>query len=94
MENHYLGVELKPYYFNEFIACGIPIPSYTNDSHFVLKFDDIDSYLNYINVLKMILNELDLADPDDNKYDLHRSKDFIKNILFILRNQLSEKKCG
>lgn len=93
MENHYLGVELKPYYFNQFIACGIPIPSYTNDPHFVLKFDSIDCYLNYINVLKNILTELDLADPDDNKYDLHRSKDFIKNILIILGEQLPAK-CG
>jgi len=26
----YFGVELKHYYFNEFILCGLPVPLYTN----------------------------------------------------------------
>ncbi|MVN22457.1 hypothetical protein [Mucilaginibacter arboris] len=90
-ETSYLGVELKPHYLYEFMACGIPVPHYTTDPIFILKFKDAECYLNYRKVLKAILNELDLADPQNCKYEIQHSKAFIRNILFIMREQLSKR---
>lgn len=87
----YLGVELKSNYFDEFIVCGIPIPPYIKGSKLVLKFDNCQAYLNYCNVLKTILHELQLADPDNCKYEIQRSSAFIKNILSIIRDQFYKR---
>lgn len=87
----FLGIELKPHYFEEFKICGIPIPQYSNAPGFVIQFKNIEVYLNYINVLKLILSDLELADPENKKYEIHRSKCFITNLLQIMRNQYSNK---
>lgn len=87
----YLNVELKPNYFNEFIVCGIPIPQYVNSTNFVLMFSNAESYTNYMSLLRFILKDLERADPENCKYEIQRSIIFIKNILFIIKNQFSEK---
>lgn len=87
----HFGVELKFYYLHEFIICGLPIPPYTIHPGFILKFNDSESYINYTNALKTILNELESSDPDNVKYEIQRSKAFVKNVLHILRDQYSKK---
>lgn len=87
----YLGVELKYYYYNEFILCGIPVPPFTRDAGFVLKFHNPEHYKSYTNILKTILSELELVDPEDRKYEVLRSKAFIKNLLLIMRDQFTKK---
>lgn len=87
----YLGVELKLRYFDEFKICGLPIPHYSRGSGFVLKFNNAESYLNYRTTLKAILNELDLADPKNTKYEIQHSKTLIKYILYIMREELSKR---
>ncbi|RYY07708.1 MAG: hypothetical protein EOP43_02445 [Sphingobacteriaceae bacterium] len=89
--NDFLGIELKAHYFDEFKICGIPIPQYNNTSGFTIQFRGIQDYLNYVNVLKLILSDLETADPENTKYEIHRSKCFIVNLLQILRNQYSNK---
>lgn len=91
MGTSYFGIELKACYFNEFIVCGVPIPPYTTEQGFVLKFNTPDGFISYTNVLKTILSELELADPESVKYDVQRSRAFIKNILFIMRDQFSKR---
>ncbi len=87
----FFGVELKQYYFEEFKVCGIPVPVYSNISGFILKFQNIESYLNYRSVLENILADLEIADPENCKYEIQRSKSFIINLLTVLRNQFAEK---
>lgn len=89
--NDFLGIELKQYYFDEFKICGIPVPVYSNTFGFVLQFKSFECYLNYINVLKLILFDLELADPDKSKYEIQRSRGFIKNLLKIMHNHFAEK---
>lgn len=91
ISNDFLGIELKHYYFEEFIICGIPIPAYTNQTGLIIKFKNAESYLKYINVLKLILLDLELADPDNCKYEIQRSKLFIINLLHIMKKGFSEK---
>lgn len=87
----YLGVELKLRYFDEFKICGLPIPQYSKDSGFVLKFKNAECYLNYKIALKAILKELDVADPTSSKYELQHCKAFIKYILYTMREELSKR---
>lgn len=87
----FFGVELKQYYFDEFKVCGIPAPVYSNTSCFILKFQNIESYLNYRSVLENILADLEIADPENGKYEIQRSKSFIVNLLTVLRKQFAEK---
>ncbi|MGI4749720.1 MAG: hypothetical protein ACRYFB_03710 [Janthinobacterium lividum] len=89
--NDFLGIELKQHYFEEFKLCGIPVPVYSNTAGFILKFKSVESYLNYINVLKLILTAMKLADPENHKYEIQRSKSFIINLLEIMRKQFAEK---
>lgn len=84
----YFAVELKQNYFHEFVICGIPVPSYINDTCFVLKFDNAESYINYTKLLNTIVNSLELADPEQHKYEVQHSIIFIKNILSIMRDKL------
>ena len=91
--NFYLCVELNSHYYNEFIICGVPIPKYSNDARFILKFDDPECYLNYRLVLKMILMDMELADHENCKYEIQRSIAFIKNILMIMDDQFSKRYC-
>lgn len=86
----YLGVELKLHYFNEFILSGIPVPPYTKDRSFVLKFNDTEHYKSYTKLLTIIFHELELADLDNSKYEIQRSKIFIRNLLVILKEQASK----
>ena len=90
-DTSYLGVELKPSYFDEFVICGLPVPQYSKDSGFVLKFKNAECYLNYRSALKAILNELNHADPTDNNYEIQHSKAFIKYILYIMREELLKR---
>lgn len=87
----FFNVELKPYYFNEFIICGIPVPDYTYSRTLVLKFLDPEGYLNYINVLKIILQDLELVDPEKSKYEVQRSISFAQNILCVLNEHFSKR---
>lgn len=87
----FFGVELKQYYFEEFKICGIPMPMYGNISGFILKFQNIESYLNYRGVLENILTDLEIADSDNSKYEIQRSKSFIINLLTVLRKQFAKK---
>jgi hypothetical protein len=87
----YLLVELKPYYFNEFVICGLPVPTYSTTAGFVLKFNSAESYLSYAKVLKTILTELELSDPTNSKYEIQRSVIFIRNILQIMRDQFHKR---
>lgn len=87
----FFGIELKQIYFEEFKVCGIPVPIYSNNPCFILKFKNTESYLNYRSILKIILTDLELADPDNYKYEIQRSKAFIINILQIMRKQFAEK---
>lgn len=94
METHdtsYLGVELKLRYFEEFKICGLPIPPYSKDSGFVLKFNNAECYLNYRTVLKAILHELDIADPNNINYEIQHSKTLIKYILYLMREELLKR---
>ena len=90
-DHSYLGVELKHRYFDEFVSCGLPIPQYRKDSVFVLKFKNAECYLNYRSALKAILTELDLADPQNSKYEIQHSKAFIKYILYTMGEELSKR---
>ncbi|WP_419803223.1 hypothetical protein [Mucilaginibacter sp.] len=91
LRNDFLGIELKQNYFEEFKICGIPVPLYSNSSGFIIQFENFDGYLNYISVLKSILFDLELADPDNLKYEIQRSRGFIKNLLKIMQTHFSEK---
>ena len=94
METHdtsYLGVELKLRYFEEFKICGLPIPQFSIDPGFVLKFKNAECYLNYRSALKAILNELDLADPKNINYEIQHSKNLIKYILYLMREELLKR---
>lgn len=88
----FIGVELKPHYFNDFISCGIPLPAiYDHATNFVLKFINYEHYLSYRSLLKAILYDLQQADTENRKYEIQRSKAFIKNILSIMREQSNKK---
>jgi hypothetical protein len=87
----YLVVELKPYYLNEFIVCGLPVPQYSTISGFVLKFTSAEKFLSYNNVLRTILSELELSDPNNTKYEIQRSIIFIKNLLQIMKDQFQKR---
>ncbi|RYY08165.1 MAG: hypothetical protein EOP43_00910 [Sphingobacteriaceae bacterium] len=89
--NDFLGIELKQHYFDEFKICGVPIPIYSNTSGFIIQFKSFECYLNYINVLKLILFDLELADPENSKYEIKHSRDFIKNLLKIMHTHFKEK---
>ncbi len=91
-EQTYIDVELKPYYFNEFVLCGIPVPpTYINDSSFILTFKNHEQYISYRNLLKSILYDLQQADTENRKYEIQRSKAFIRNLLSIMGDQFSKK---
>ncbi len=91
-ETFYLKVELKPHYLTEFVIYGIPVPLYKSTSTgFSLNFENTECYSNYISLLKLILNDLVSADPQDCKYDIQRSKAFINNVLMIIRTCFLEK---
>ncbi|RYE29313.1 MAG: hypothetical protein EOP42_14645 [Sphingobacteriaceae bacterium] len=88
----FLGIELKPLFLEEFKICGIPIPAYINHSEFVLlQFTSIESYLNYVNALKLILFDMKLADPENCKYEIQRSKFFIKHLIEVMRKSFADK---
>lgn len=89
--NDFLGIELKQHYFDEFKICGIPIPLYSNNRVFILQFENPECYLNYISLLKLILSDLELADPENLKYELLRSKVFIRNLLKVMQTNYAEK---
>lgn len=91
ISNEFFCFELKQNYLEEFKLCGIPVPLYSNNPKFTLKFKNTEAYLNYRSVLKVILTDLELADPENCKYEIQRSKAFIINVLQILRNQFTEK---
>jgi hypothetical protein len=86
--NFYFSVELKLNYFHEFVVCGVPVPKYSNDTRFILKFDNAESYISYTNLLKTIMNGLKMADPACHKYEIQHSIIFIKNLLRVMREQL------
>ncbi len=89
--NYFLGIELKQHYFEDFKLCGIPVPAYSNTSVFTIQFKSYECYLNYINVLKLILFDLELEDRDNLKYEIQRSKNFIENLLKILHIHFIKK---
>ncbi|RYX80958.1 hypothetical protein EON73_05090 [bacterium] len=83
---------MKPIFLEEFKICGVPIPTYIDRPGFVLlQFTSIESYLNYVNALKLILFDMKLADPENCKYEIQRSKLFIMNLLEIMRKKFADK---